>query len=125
MEYVKKLIELGASGYLTKDCSIEEMIKAILQVNQGGNYICDAIKENVLQRMFEENGTTPTLTSLTDTELQIVNLIKDGMPSKKIAFHLNISLKTVEVHRHNVLNKLDVKNSASLVNFFSTHHIAI
>ena len=57
---------------------------------------------------------------LTEREIQIINLIKVGKSSKDIAINLNISLKTVEVHRHNILKKLKLKNSASLVNFINT-----
>jgi len=104
--YAKKMLQIGARGYVTKNSSKEEMIKAILEVHNGNKYICDEIKNNISELV-------------TEREIQIINLIKEGFSSKEIASQLNISLKTVEVHRHNILKKLKLKNSASLVNFIN------
>lgn len=117
--YAKKMLQIGAKGYVTKNSSKEEMIKAILEVNEGSRYICDEIKNNISELVLEENKDMPNVNALTDREIQIINLIKEGQSSKEIASTLNISLKTVEVHRHNVLKKLKLKNSASLVNFIN------
>jgi DNA-binding NarL/FixJ family response regulator len=117
--YAKKMLQIGARGYVTKNSSKEEMMKAILEVHQGNKYICEEIKNNISELVLEENKDVPNVNALTEREIQIINLIKDGQSSKEIAGHLNISLKTVEVHRHNVLKKLKLKNSASLVNFIN------
>jgi DNA-binding NarL/FixJ family response regulator len=117
--YAKKMLQIGAKGYVTKNSSKEEMIKAILEVNDGAKYICDEIKNNISELVLEENKDMPNVNALTEREIQIINLIKEGQSSKEIATTLNISLKTVEVHRHNVLKKLKLKNSASLVNFIN------
>ena len=117
--YAKKMLQIGARGYVTKNSSKEEMMKAILEVHQGNKYICEEIKNNISELVLEENKDVPNVNALTEREIQIINLIKDGQSSKEIASHLNISLKTVEVHRHNVLKKLKLKNSASLVNFIN------
>ena len=117
--YAKKMLQIGARGYVTKNSSKEEMIKAILEVNEGSKYICDEIKNNISELVLEENKDVPNVNALTEREIQIINLIKEGQSSKEIASTLNISLKTVEVHRHNVLKKLKLKNSASLVNFIN------
>jgi DNA-binding NarL/FixJ family response regulator len=117
--YAKKMLQIGAKGYVTKNSSKEEMIKAILEVNEGSKYICEEIKNNISELVLEENKDVPNVNALTEREIQIINLIKEGQSSKEIASTLNISLKTVEVHRHNVLKKLKLKNSASLVNFIN------
>lgn len=117
--YAKRMLQIGAKGYVTKNSSKEEMIKAILEVQNGNKYICDEIKNNISELVLEENKDTPNVNALTEREIQIINLIKEGNSSKEIASQLNISLKTVEVHRHNVLKKLKLKNSASLVNFIN------
>jgi DNA-binding NarL/FixJ family response regulator len=117
--YAKKMLQIGARGYVTKNSSKEEMIKAILEVNNGNKYICDEIKNNISELVLEENKDTPNVNALTEREIQIINLIKEGFSSKEIAGQLSISLKTVEVHRHNILKKLKLKNSASLVNFIN------
>lgn len=117
--YAKKMLQIGARGYVTKNSSKEEMIKAILEVYNGNKYICDEIKNNISELVLEENKEAPNVNALTEREIQIINLIKEGLSSKEIAQQLNISLKTVEVHRHNILKKLKLKNSASLVNFIN------
>ena len=118
--YAKKMLQVGAKGYVTKNSSKEEMIKAILEVQSGNKYICEEIKNNISELVLEENKDMPNVNSLTEREIQIINFIKEGLSSKEIAEQLNISLKTVEVHRHNILKKLKLKNSASLVNFINS-----
>lgn len=117
--YAKKMLQIGAKGYVTKNSSKEEMIKAIMEVYGGNKYICEEIKNNISEQVLEENTDTPNVNALTEREIQIINLIKEGQSSKEIAGVLSISLKTVEVHRHNILKKLKLKNSASLVNFMN------
>ena len=117
--YAKKMLQIGARGYVTKNSSKEEMIKAIMEVHNGNKYVCDEIKNNISDQVLEENSDTPNVNALTEREIQIINLIKEGQSSKEIAAVLAISLKTVEVHRHNILKKLKLKNSASLVNFMN------
>ncbi|MHA4844660.1 response regulator [Flavitalea antarctica] len=117
--YAKKMLQIGAKGYVTKNSSKEEMIKAIMEVHNGNKYVCEEIKNNISDQVLEENSDAPNVNALTEREIQIINLIKEGQSSKEIAAVLAISLKTVEVHRHNILKKLKLKNSASLVNFMN------
>ncbi|MBS1597199.1 MAG: response regulator transcription factor [Bacteroidetes bacterium] len=117
--YAKKMLQIGAKGYVTKNSSKEEMIKAILEVYQGNKYVCEEIRNILSDQSLEETADSPSINTLTEREMQIINLIKQGFSSKEIASNLEISLKTVEVHRHNILKKLKLKNSASLVNFIN------
>jgi DNA-binding NarL/FixJ family response regulator len=117
--YAKKMLQIGARGYVTKNSSKEEMIKAILEVYQGNKYVCEEIRNILSDQSLEEKQDSPSINTLTEREMQIINLIKQGFSSKEIAGNLEISLKTVEVHRHNILKKLKLKNSASLVNFIN------
>jgi len=119
--YAKKMLQMGARGYVTKNSSKEEMIKAILEVHHGNKYICDEIKNIISEQLLDEKEDSPNINALTEREMQIINFIKEGLSSKEIATNLSISLKTVEVHRHNILKKLKLKNSASLVNFINTN----
>jgi DNA-binding NarL/FixJ family response regulator len=118
--YTKKILQMGAKGYLTKNSSKEEMIEAIIEVNKGNKYICREIIDIISEGMFGEKEELPDINSLTEREIDVVNLVKIGASSKEISQTLNIALKTVEVHRHNILKKLKLKNSASLVNFINT-----
>ena len=119
--YAKRMLQLGAMGYVTKNSSKDEMINAILEVNGGRKYICDEVK-NILahQELDETVSTGADMNNLSRRELDIIQLIKEGLSSKEIAMRLDISLKTVEVHRYNILKKLNLKNTASLVNFLNT-----
>ena len=117
--YAKKMLQIGARGYVTKNSSKDEMIEAILSVHNGNKYICDEIKNNISELILDEKQETPNVNALTGREIEIINLIKEGQSSKEIATLLKISLKTVEVHRHNILKKLKLKNAASLVNYIN------
>jgi len=120
--YARRMIQIGAMGYVTKNSSKDELVLAIVEVNNGKKYICDEVKNILAQQELEEDGTgQPDMNVLSRRELDIVQLIKEGLSSKEIATKLDISLKTVEVHRYNVLKKLNLKNTAALVNFINTH----
>lgn len=119
--YAKRMMQLGAMGYVTKNSSKEELIRAILDVNSGRKYICEEVKNILAQKELEEESAQGDMNTLSRRELDIVNLIKEGLSSKEIAQKLDISLKTVEVHRYNILKKLKLKNTAALVNFINVN----
>ena len=120
--YAKRMLQIGAMGYVTKNSSKNEMLAAILEVHQGKKYICEEVK-NILAHQQLEDGDDgqPDMNVLSRRELEIAKLIREGGSSKEIAVNLDISLKTVEVHRYNILKKLTLKNTASLVNFINRH----
>lgn len=117
--YARRMLQMGAMGYVTKNSSKEEMITAIVEVNSGKKYICEEVKNILAQQELEQDGDQPDMNVLSRRELEIVQLIKEGLSSKEVALRLDISLKTVEVHRYNILKKLNLKNTASLVNFIN------
>ncbi|MBI1343247.1 MAG: response regulator [Terrimonas sp.] len=114
----KKMMKQGASGYVTKQSSKEEMIRAITEVMEGHKYVCEDIR-NLLAEQLLNTSNEPSLNKLSDRELEIVVLIKKGLSSKEIAENLQITTKTVEVHRYNILKKLNLRNTAELVNLAS------
>lgn len=117
--YAKRMMQLGAMGYVTKNSSKDEMIKAIIEVSNGKKYICEEVKNILAQKELEEETLPADMNKLSKREIDVVNLIKEGLSSKEIALQLAISLKTVEVHRYNILKKLKLKNTAALVNFIN------
>lgn len=119
--YARRMLQMGAMGYITKNSSREEMITAIVQVESGKKYICEEVKNILAQQELQEEKNTQDINTLSRRELDIVQLIREGLSSKEIASKLDISLKTVEVHRYNILKKLNLKNTAALVNFINTH----
>lgn len=121
--YVKKLLKLGAHGYVTKNSPQQEMFEAIVEVSKGNRFICSEVKTILSEQAFEDEGAGAN--ALSARELEIIKLIKNGLSSKEISTELNISLKTVEVHRHNILKKLNLKNSAALVNYINESGLVI
>ncbi|RYY53244.1 MAG: response regulator transcription factor [Chitinophagaceae bacterium] len=117
--YAKRMLQLGAMGYVTKNSSKEEMITAIVEVYNGKKYICEEVKNILAQQELDETSEQSDMNNLSRRELDIIKLIKEGLSSKEIAVQLDISLKTVEVHRYNILKKLKLKNTAALVNFIN------
>lgn len=125
--FVKTMMRNGASGYLTKNASAEELIESIKAVHSGLKYSCLETK-NILSNQFFFETDKPAsrdINSLTTRELQIIEYIKQGYASPQIGEALNITKKTVEVHRYNILSKLNLRNAASLVNFINQNYYAI
>lgn len=118
--YARRMLQMGAMGYVTKNSSKDELITSIMEVSEGRKYVCEEVK-NILaqQELVDDGGGQPDMNVLSRREIEIVQLIKEGMSSKEIAIRLDISLKTVEVHRYNILKKLSLKNTAALVNFIN------
>lgn len=121
--YARRMLQIGAMGYVTKNSSKDELINSIVEVYGGKKYICEEVKNILAQQELEDEGGTPDMNVLSRRELDIVQLIKEGLSSKEIALRLDISLKTVEVHRYNILKKLSLKNTAALVNFINVHRL--
>jgi DNA-binding NarL/FixJ family response regulator len=117
--FAKRVFQQGAWGYLTKNSSSEEAIAAILAVHNGKKFICEEIKNILSAAVLQDENDEPDISLLTDREMEIIKLVSRGLSSKEIAATLQISLKTVEVHRHHILKKLKLKNSAALIYFIN------
>lgn len=115
-QFAKRLLKAGAVGYVTKSSSKEELITSITETYQGKKYLC---KEIVLSEMISGDQQ---IGLLSHRELEIIDQVRLGLSSKQIADQLNIRLKTVEVHRHNILKKLKVRNTAALVDLVNNLH---
>lgn len=111
--YVRKMMESGASGYLLKNAGRREIIEAIQAAKLGKTYFSfdagQALKSEVQQQ--------ESLPTLTRREKEVLTCVVEGMTNPQIAEKLFISIDTVETHRKNLHNKLNVKNSAMLVRF--------
>lgn len=118
--YAKKMLRMGAKGYVTKNSPRQEMLDAIMEVQGGNTYICQEVKNILSDQMLSEEDNSAGLNQLSEREIEVINQIRDGLSSKEIADKLAISIKTVEVHRHNILKKLKVKNTASLINYINS-----
>ncbi|GMQ46160.1 response regulator transcription factor [Vibrio sp. 10N] len=114
-EYIMKVMQAGAVGYMLKEISAEKMVQAIKTVHQGSTYFC----ESVTQTLFSQDITPTAVKSnpLSRREESVLKLVAQGCSSKKIAQMLNISYRTVETHRQNIKHKLDLHSTAELAKY--------
>jgi two-component system invasion response regulator UvrY len=119
--YVKKMLRLGARGYLTKNTTRAEMIEGIVEVNAGNIFICSEVKDILTEQLFNNEGGKTNINLLSEREVQIIGFLKYGQSSKQIAGELKISSKTVEVHRHHILKKLKLKNTISMISYLNSY----
>jgi DNA-binding NarL/FixJ family response regulator len=110
--YVNKMIENGASGYVLKNADKEELLEAIREVNKGKTYL----SFEAGQAMRKDNSTAQ-VPLITRREKEILSLIAEGFTNPEIAEKLFISSSTVDSHRKNLLAKMSMKNTASLIKF--------
>jgi DNA-binding NarL/FixJ family response regulator len=116
-EYILEAFQAGADGYCLKNDSHSELMTAIARVLEGKKYLSPAISETVLEGYLEGRKTLKTETTwatLTQREREILKLVGEGYTSKEIAEMLAISSKTVDKHRSNIMNKLDLHSAAAL-----------
>jgi len=118
--YIKKMMENGASGYILKNSSKEELIKAIHVVKDGGIYFSGEAGQALAE--YQKSSKTD-LPVLTPREKEILGLIAEGYTNPQIAEKLFVSPFTVDTHRRNLLTKLDVKNTATLIRFAVEHKL--
>lgn len=117
-EYVAKALRSGASGYLLKDSAPTELDQAISAVVSGGSYLSPAVSATViddyLQRMKEEIDPLELLTS---RQREILQLIAEGKSTKEVAYLLKVSVKTIETHRAQLMDRLGIYDVPGLVRF--------
>lgn len=116
--FAKKMMRNGAMGYVTKSSNKNEMYDAIRAVMRGEKFICAEIQRNITNQVLMDDDENK-LSRLTEREIEIIKLIKNGSTNKEIAEKLFLSPRTVETHRARILKKLDLKNSLSLVKYIN------
>ncbi len=117
-EYVVQALRSGASGYLLKDAATTELDIAIQAVSRGETYLSPAISKRVVESYLK--GGAPQadpLSHLTSRQREVLQLIAEGKSTKEIAFLLNLSVKTVETHRTQLMARLDIHDVPGLVRY--------
>ncbi|WP_289062536.1 response regulator transcription factor [uncultured Zobellia sp.] len=109
---INQMIKNGVKGYLLKNATADELVNAITQVHQGNFYFGSEVQKILADSVTQEH---PDLPKLTRREKHVLSLIADGKTTNIIAEELFISPLTVETHRRNLMQKLDVSNAASLI----------
>jgi DNA-binding NarL/FixJ family response regulator len=120
-EYVHQLTEAGAAGYLLKYTAAADLVKAVHEVRRGNAAFSPAISRRLLQHcrdaFLHGSQTHKDGQSLTPREAEVLQLIAEGRPNKQIAGELCISIKTVEKHRQQLMNKLNIHDIAGLTRY--------
>ena len=112
--FPKRLLEIGAKGYLTKECGVDEMVKAIKQVNSGGSYISSSIAQQLALALLPGNDPNP-IDKLSRREFQVMLMISQGLSNVEISDQLCLSPKTISTYRLRLLEKLDAHNEVDLI----------
>lgn len=123
--YIVKMLEAGASGYLLKDAGSSELINAIKAVAEGHTYFSSQVSATLVDQLVK--GKKPAErkegVQLTKREIEVLRLIAEEYSNSEIAEKLFISIRTVDTHRRNLLEKLGLKNTAGLVKYAIKHGI--
>lgn len=125
-EYVKQILKSGGSGYLLKNSKKDEFLDAIESVLAGKYYLSKEISEQMISDIItheQGNSLENKAVTLTKRETQIIKKIADELSNQEIADELHISLRTVETHRRNIMQKLKVKSVVSLLKYAAQHNI--
>jgi DNA-binding NarL/FixJ family response regulator len=117
--FVLGMLGAGASGYLLKDCAFDELTRAISMVAQGQTYLSPAIAGEVVREyvLTRTSSEIPKNSNLTSREIEVIQLLAEGKSAKEIAGLLNLSSKTIETHRSQAMEKLDIHSVAELTKF--------
>lgn len=116
-EFIRRIIQAGAAGYVQKDAGKETLLSAIRQMHQSGTYYPPDLASLLIESLQKKKHVT----KISKREREVVALIVEGLTTKEIAAKLFLSKHTIESHRQNILLKLGLKNSAELVRYALQH----
>lgn len=115
-EYATRVIRAGASGFIVKVASTDELLVAIRKVAQKGVYVSPAIMEKMVGRMGQPNEDSPEAV-LSDREMQVLIQLARGSTSREVSKALGLSLSTIETYRSRILEKLGLRNNSDMTRF--------
>ena len=115
-EYATRVIRAGASGFIVKVASTDELLTAIRKVAQKGVYVSPSIMEKMVGRMSQVKGEVPEAV-LSDREMQVLIQLARGSTSREVSKALSLSLSTIETYRSRILEKLDLRNNSDMTRF--------
>lgn len=116
-EYVLQALRAGAAGYLLKDAATGELELALRSVMRGESWLSPAVSRQVVEGYVQRPGGEQTPELLTARQREVLRLVASGKSTKEIAFLLNLSVKTVETHRAQIMDRLGIRDVASLVRY--------
>jgi len=112
--FPKRMLEIGAKGYLTKECGVDEMIEAIKQVNNGNSYIATSIAQQLALSLLPGTEDNP-IDKLSRREFQVMLMISNGLNNIQMSEKLCLSPKTISTYRFRLLEKLGAQNEVDLI----------
>lgn len=117
--YVLEALRAGAAGYLLKDADAGELERAIRAVVRGERYLAPALSHHVIERLmrFEHGDTAAATEALTARQREVLQLVAEGRSTREIAARLNLSIKTVETHRAQLMQRLEIYDVAGLTRY--------
>ena len=117
--YLRQLLEVGASGYVLKKAAADDLIKAIRVVSAGGVYLDPSLAGKVVGGYLGKRGfrSNPAGNEISEREAEVLRLVAWGYTNKEVAGYLGISVKTVETHKANLMQKLDLKSRVEIVRY--------
>lgn len=117
-DYVLRIIQSGARGYVLKDAGTEELLRAIDAINQGEAFFSPEVARAALNQYVKGSGTVGAqVAQLTNREREVLVHIADGLSNKEIASQLGVGVRTVETHRERIMRKLNIHSVAGLTKF--------
>jgi two-component system response regulator NreC len=116
-EYLFRIIQAGAHGYVSKEASPEELMRAIESVNNGEAFFSPEVAQAALSQLVSNGGKKDPFAQLTGREKEVLVLIAQGQSNKEIANHLGIGVRTIETHRERIMRRLDIHSVAGLTKF--------
>ncbi len=116
-EYVFKIIQAGAHGYISKEAAPEELVRAIESVHNGDPFFSPEIARAALAQMVSNGGKAEPCPQLTAREREVLVLIAEGQSNKEIASQLGIGVRTIETHRERIMRRLKIRSVAGLTKF--------
>jgi DNA-binding NarL/FixJ family response regulator len=118
-QFVQGMIQAGASGYLLKDCAFGELVNAIRAITDGNTYLSPGIAGIIVQDYLKKlsSDRSSASSALTNREREVLQLIAEGKGTRAIASDLNVSVKTIETHRRQIMEKLGIFSVAELTKY--------
>ncbi len=123
-EYAERVMKAGASGYVLKDSSPNELPGIVMKIARGGMYIQPSISEKTALKLYRQRKRGH-LSNLSDRELQILKKLATGMKQKKIAEELNLSTGTVATHKKRMMEKLGLRKNVDIIRFAINNNLVV
>jgi DNA-binding NarL/FixJ family response regulator len=121
--HVVRALQAGATGYVVKKSAAKEVVDAIRTVHKKGRYLSKELADSVIDRIVHKTTSADPLESLSSRERQVLQMLAEGHAVAHIAATLSLSAKTVETYRARMMEKLDIRDFATLVKFAIQHGI--